>query len=66
VIVMINGESRQIPDGTALDEIVAELTPARTGVAAAVNGEVVPRAAWPVTVLDDGDRIEVLTAVQGG
>ncbi|MEU2994550.1 sulfur carrier protein ThiS, partial [Streptomyces griseoincarnatus] len=27
---------------------------------------VVPRAQWPATPLSEGDRVEVLTAVQGG
>ncbi|MEV7595753.1 sulfur carrier protein ThiS, partial [Streptomyces sp. NPDC089922] len=48
------------------DALVATLTPSRSGVAAAVNEAVVPRSAWPVTMLGDGDRVEVLTAVQGG
>jgi len=36
------------------------------GVAAAVNGDVVPRGAWSATPLRDGDQVEVVTAVQGG
>jgi sulfur carrier protein len=36
------------------------------GVAAAVNGDVVPRGSWAVTLLRDGDQVEVVTAVQGG
>jgi sulfur carrier protein len=36
------------------------------GVAVAVNGEVVPRSAWETTGLHPGDRVEVLTAAQGG
>jgi sulfur carrier protein len=35
-------------------------------VAVAVDGEVVPKARWAGTVLADGARVEVLTAVQGG
>jgi sulfur carrier protein len=35
-------------------------------VAAAVNGDVVPRRAWAATPLRDGDQVEVVTAVQGG
>ncbi|KAK1178546.1 sulfur carrier protein ThiS [Streptomyces sp. NBS 14/10] len=64
--VSVNGEPRRLPGGTTLDLLVAELTPARSGVAAAVNEQVVPRGQWPATPLDDGDRVEVLTAVQGG
>lgn len=40
--------------------------PVVVGVAAALNETVVPRAQWPSTPLAEGDRVEVLTAVQGG
>ena len=33
---------------------------------AALTETVVPRAQWPSTALAEGDRVEVLTAVQGG
>jgi sulfur carrier protein len=36
------------------------------GVAVAVNGTVVPRAAWPQTALRAGDTIEIVGAKQGG
>ncbi|MFF8957013.1 sulfur carrier protein ThiS [Streptomyces sp. NPDC014894] len=66
VAVSVNGERRELGPGTTLDTLVAELTGARTGVAAAVNETVVPRSRWSRTPLGDGDRVEVLTAVQGG
>lgn len=64
--VSVNGEPRQFAPGTALDAVVRTLTPAPSGVAAALNETVVPRAQWPSTSLSEGDRVEVLTAVQGG
>ncbi|MEU6170653.1 sulfur carrier protein ThiS [Streptantibioticus parmotrematis] len=64
--VSVNGEPREVADGLTLDGLVATLTTARSGVAAAVNEAVVPRGAWGRTPLGDGDRVEVLTAVQGG
>lgn len=36
------------------------------GVAVALNGSVVPRDGWDSTVVNDGDAVEVLTAMQGG
>ena len=59
------------PQTTESDELakaqaVAELTAAPSGVAAAVNGEVVPRGLWAATPLRRGDQVEVVTAVQGG
>jgi sulfur carrier protein len=66
VTVSVNGERREVPSGTALDALVRTLTAAPSGVAAALNETVVPRAEWPSTALFEGDRVEVLTAVQGG
>ncbi|MEU8649076.1 sulfur carrier protein ThiS [Streptomyces sp. NPDC048737] len=64
--ISVNGERREVAPGTALDSVVRSLTPASSGVAAALNETVVPRARWSATALCDGDRVEVLTAVQGG
>ncbi|MFF3563093.1 sulfur carrier protein ThiS [Streptomyces sp. NPDC002574] len=64
--VSVNGEPRQVAPGLTLDRLVAGLTTASSGVAAALNETVVPRGQWPATALTDGDRVEVLTAVQGG
>ncbi|MFB7500894.1 sulfur carrier protein ThiS [Streptomyces sp. NPDC056161] len=66
MIISVNGEHREIAPGTALDALVQTLTTAAGGVAAALNETVVPRAQWPATALSEGDRVEVLTAVQGG
>ena len=66
VSVRVNGEERRLAPGTVLDAVVRELAAAPTGVAAALNETVVPRARWAHTALRDGDRVEVLTAVQGG
>ena len=66
VQVKLNGDARQLPDGSSVAEAVAVLTSQASGVAAAVNGDVVPRGAWSDTPLRDGDQVEVVTAVQGG
>ena len=66
VPVTLNGEPRDLPDGSTVAQAVAELTAAPSGVAAAVNGEVVPRGSWAATLLRRDDQVEVVTAVQGG
>jgi sulfur carrier protein len=66
VNVILNGVSRQVADGITVRGAVDLVTAAATGVAAAVNDEVVRRAAWDCTLLADGDQVEILTAVQGG
>jgi sulfur carrier protein len=66
VTVTVNGEARGLPPGATLADVVSQLTTSPKGVAAAVNGEVVPRRAWAATELAERDQVEVVTAVQGG
>jgi sulfur carrier protein len=66
VTVLVNGQARDLPDGTTVAAVVATLTPAPAGVAVALNDAVVPRGDWESRRLRDADRVEVLTAVQGG
>lgn len=61
----VNGQTREI-DVTTLDQLLDAELASTQGVAAAVDGEVVPRAEWPAFRLTDGNAVEVLTAVQGG
>lgn len=64
--VTVNGEPREVPAGTTVEELIVQVTPEARGVAAALNGEVLPRRAWAGTPLADRDQVEVVTAVQGG
>lgn len=64
--IIVNGEPRELPDGASVAQAVAAVTTAASGVAAALNDEVVRRSAWEATTLREADRLEVLTAVQGG
>jgi sulfur carrier protein len=66
VKITINGGGVELPEGATVAWAVQTLTALTTGVAVAVNDEVVSRSAWESTRLSDGDRVEVLTAVQGG
>lgn len=62
--VYVNGEPVELDPATVADA-VARLSRAATGIAVAVNGEVVPRSGWQ-RQLEPGDRVEILTASQGG
>jgi sulfur carrier protein len=64
--VIINGERHELAEQISLAAAVSMITTTATGVAVAVNGDVVRRGAWESTRLAPGDQIEVLTAVQGG
>jgi sulfur carrier protein len=66
--VVLNGESRQLDEGATVREAVtATGAPSEgRGVAVALDGEVVPRRRWDDVPLQEGQRVEVVQAVQGG
>jgi sulfur carrier protein len=64
--ISVNGEARPLTSGTTVRDVVVSLIPNADGCAVAVNDTVVPRSDWPARAVEPGDRIEVLTAVQGG
>jgi sulfur carrier protein len=68
VRVVINGDPTELDPGATLQAAVESLDlPAQgRGVAVAVDAEVVPRGRWPDHELNEGARIEVLRAIQGG
>ncbi len=66
--VELNGEPLELPDGASVEDAVraSGADEGTRGVAVALEGEVVPRAAWASTALSQGESVEVLAAIQGG
>lgn len=66
--VEVNGEAVDLPAGSSAEDAAlgAGIDPARRGVAVAVDGEVVPRGQLADTELGEGQRVEVVAAIQGG
>jgi sulfur carrier protein len=68
VKVLLNGETAELADGATVQAAVdsLDLPASGRGVAVAVDAEVVPRTEWDTHELQEGARIEVLRAIQGG
>jgi sulfur carrier protein len=66
ITVLFNDAPRQLATGETVAELLQELVLPERGIAVAVNGEVVRRADWAAHRLSEGDRVDVLTASQGG
>jgi sulfur carrier protein len=64
--VQVNGEPREIADGSTVRALLEQLGVTQPHVAVELNLEVVPRAVHGTTVLCEGDRLEVVTLVGGG
>jgi sulfur carrier protein len=66
VEILVNGEPRQIADGTTVADLLAELGVEPRQVAVEVNLELVPRGRHAEHPLAAGDSLEVVTLVGGG
>jgi sulfur carrier protein len=66
--MIVNGQRSDMPPGETVAAVLdgLGLSLDARGIAVAVDGEVVPRAAWQTFALDADARVEVLTAMQGG
>jgi thiamine biosynthesis protein ThiS len=62
----VNGEPREIPAGTTVDRLLAELHVAPGQVVVERNLKVLKRAELPATVLEEGDQLEIVHFVGGG
>lgn len=64
----VNGEEKSFASVETLEDLLLalEIDPGSSGYAVAVNDVVVSRLEVPQTQLREGDRIEVVHAVQGG
>ena len=64
--VFVNGEARELSGALSLAELITQLDLAAPRIAVELNREVVRRNDWGSTMLEDGDRIEIVHFVGGG
>jgi sulfur carrier protein len=65
--VLVNDEAHPLQGTESLGGLLRRLGHSQLrGVAAAVNGTVVPKSAWESRALADGDKVLVIRATQGG
>ena len=67
VQIRINGHDEELSVATIAALLKEKsIDGGERGIAVAVNGSVVPRAAWSQTPLRPGDQVEIVRARQGG
>jgi thiamine biosynthesis protein ThiS len=64
--ITVNGQPREVSDGSSIAALLSELELEPRHVAVEVNLELVPRAVHAARQLRPGDRLEVVTLVGGG
>jgi len=66
VEITVNGQVRPVEPGTTVAQLLESLGVPTTGVAVAVDRQVVPRSSHASTVLFEGNSVELIRAVGGG
>ena len=64
--ITVNGEPFELPENATATELVEKLGLTDRRIAMERNETIVPRSQYDVTVLQPGDRIEIIHAVGGG
>ena len=64
--LLIGGEPKRFGAPLSVSALVSELSLANRRIAVELNGEIVPRSRFESTLLSNGDRMEIVTAVGGG
>jgi sulfur carrier protein len=64
--IKVNGEIREVPEGTSMLDLIETLGLAERVMASALNMEIVKQDAWEKAILKEGDTIELLDFVGGG
>lgn len=65
--IFINSEPKEFPEQSALDEVIKLTTrAASTPFAIAVNERFIPKRDYSQISLQEGDRIELVSPMQGG
>lgn len=62
----VNGREHQVPEPIVLADLLLLLGFPGDGVAAALDGEIVPRARYRDAPVRDGAEVEIVRAVGGG
>lgn len=66
VTLTVNGETQTCPPQTSLPQFLTLIGMNPRLVAVEYNGEILHRQFWEQTLIQEGDRLEVVTIVGGG
>lgn len=64
--ITVNGEAVEVAGGTSVADLVSTLDGDPRGIAIERNLEIVPKSQHGATLLEDGDRLEIVQFVGGG
>ena len=66
IAITVNGEGREVPAGLSVFDLLVQLNLSADRVAIERNLDILPRARWQSTLVQPGDRFEIVQFVGGG
>jgi len=66
MVVVVNGEPMDLPEGLTIADLLARLKVRREYTAVALNREVTPKSLYSESILRDGDKVEIVRPMGGG
>ena len=66
--ISVNGEDKTVSPNLNIHDLLTalEIDPRQSGIAVAVDREVIPKTEWQATELHENSEVEIIRAVQGG
>jgi sulfur carrier protein len=66
MVVTVNGKPMELPEGLTIEDLLVRLAVPRQFTAVALNREIAPKASYTMTVLGEGDKVEIVRPMGGG
>jgi len=65
--IIINGHATDLPDNSAISDVLKHIQQTQTGgIAVAINDMVIPKGKWATHQVAEGDKVLIIKASQGG
>lgn len=64
--ITVNGETRELPQGSTLAQLIESLQLQGKRFAVERNNEIVPKSTLAEVILQDADKLEIVQAIGGG
>ncbi len=66
ITVNVNNQNHSFKEPVKLHELLEQLNIQASGIAIAINNEIVSKSQWEQTQVEEGSKILVIKATQGG
>ena len=66
ITVNVNNQNHSFKEPVKLQELLEQLNIQASGIAIAINNEIISKPQWEYTLVEEGSNVLVIRATQGG